>query len=713
MEKKEEKIIELVKKGYSFNKIANELGEDYKELLKIKQDMMKSGKLTEEDIKNGKKADKISNLKENKVVQKIFEYKRQGLSSIEIESKPEINVSKSTINNYVNEGIKYNLITQEEIDKVRHERERKRRIEDPVTVEILKGLKNGETYKSISRRVPMTDCQIKNVTVWLIEEKVITQEEIDSAKINPKKKPKPKENNTEVLEEQQIIDYLTLGYDNYDIRYRHPKLNNEVFLNMLDKILEERKITKEEIKQYRQEKREKDKIEILKMLKKGISKKDIAKKLSITEMKMVPYIREIKEEQNINDDDIQKWKDKLETSMKNKRKAVFEALKLGLSVQETIDRYPEQHFEKYSVIEIRKNFIKEGKISKEKIKEYKKIKEKNKNSHNNLTELENEVFKYLKQGLNINEIVEKTGKSKSYMFEIIDKIRKKGKITNQQIKQYRAIRKKLQNENITLKSKEKRKTKNNEKIEKDFSKNELETLEKKMKNAEISYKDIVNYSKLCIMSGQHGKALSMIRNLENYKIKSLSEENLENLSKIKKYLENVEKVNESVQIIKNGNSNAEVINEVTGLPEEYINILKIRLTKRKAHLLNINNREKIISLLLQFKNLKELYKKLKMSDLEIQDIENQALYRNKKLHSKKQSFEVETKQDSLTRIIVLYTKLGEDKQNISNLLEIQEQEIEDILNKALKAGMIKENELQGINILDFNMGNEQLDFKEK
>ncbi len=686
----EEKIIELVKKGYSFNKIANEIGKEYKELLKIKQDMMKKGKLTEEDIKDGKRAEKIRNLKEDKTVQKIFEYKRQGLSSIEIESKPEINVSKSTINNYVNEGIKYNLITQEEIDKVRHERERKRRIEDPVTVEILKGLKNGETYKSISRRVPMTDCQIKNVTVWLIEEKVITQEEIDSAKINPKKKPKPKENNTEVLEEQQIIDYLTLGYDNYDIRYRHPKLNNEVFLNMLDKILEEKKITKEEIKQYRQEKREKDKIEILKMLKKGITKKDIAKKLSITETKMVPYIREIKEEQNINDNDIQKWKDKLETSTKNKRKAVFEALKLGLSVQETIDRYPEQHFEKYSVTEIRKNFIKEGKISKEKIKEYKKIKEKNENLYNNLTELEKEVFKYLKQGFNINEIVEKTGKSKSYMFEIIDKIRKKGKITNQQIKQYRAIRKKLQN-----------------------LKKELETLEKRMKNAEINYKDIVNYCKLCIMSGQNEKALSMIRNIENYKIKSLSEEKPENLSKIKKYLENVEKVNKSVQIIKNGNNNAEVINEVTGLPEEYINILKIRLTKRNAHLLNINNREKIISLLLQFKNLKELYKKLKMSDLEIQDIENQALYRNKKLHSKKQSFEVETKQDSLTRIIVLYTKLGEDKQNISNLLEIQEKEIEDILNKALKAGMIKENELQGINILDFNMGNEQLDFKEK
>ena len=686
----EEKIIELVKKGYSFNKIANEIGKEYKELLKIKQDMMKKGKLTEEDIKDGKRAEKIRNLKEDKTVQKIFEYKRQGLSSIEIESKPEINVSKSTINNYVNEGIKYNLITQEEIDKVRHERERKTRIEDPVTVEILKGLKNGETYKSISRRVPMTDCQIKNVTVWLIEEKVITQEEIDSAKINPEKKPKTKENNTEVLEEQQIIDYLTLGYDNYDIRYRHPKLNNEVFLNMLDKILEEKKITKEEIKQYRQEKREKDKIEILKMLKKGITKKDIAKKLSITETKMVPYIREIKEEQNINDDDIQKWKDKLETSTKNKRKAVFEALKLGLSVQETIDRYPEQHFEKYSVTEIRKNFINEGKISKEKIKEYKKIKEKNENLYNNLTELEKEVFKYLKQGFNINEIVEKTGKSKSYMFEIIDKIRKKGKKTNQQIKQYRAIRKKLQN-----------------------SKKELETLEKKMKNAEISYKDIVNYSKLCIMSGQNEKALSMIRNIENYKIKSLSEEKLENLSKIKKYLEYVEKVNKSVQIIKKGNNNAEVINEVTGLPEEYINILKIRLTKRNAHLLNINNREKIISLLLQFKNLKELYKKMKMSDLEIQDIENQALYRNKKLHSKKQSFEVETKQDSLTRIIVLYTKLGEDKQSISNLLEIQEKEIEDILNKALKAGMIKENELQGINILDFNMGNEQLDFKEK
>ena len=62
MSEKEDNIIKLLKKGYSFNKIATELKIDYKEILKIKKDMIETGKLTEQDIKDWKQAEKYETL---------------------------------------------------------------------------------------------------------------------------------------------------------------------------------------------------------------------------------------------------------------------------------------------------------------------------------------------------------------------------------------------------------------------------------------------------------------------------------------------------------------------------------------------------------------------------------------------------------------------------------------------------------------------------
>ena len=70
-------------------------------------------------------------------------------------------------------------------------------------------------------------------------------------------------------------------------------------------------------------------------------------------------------------------------------------------------------------------------------------------------------------------------------------------------------------------------------------------------------------------------------------------------------------------------------------------------------------------------------------------------------------------EDSLTRIVVLYTKLGKNKEDISEILGMKENEIESILNNALETGMIKNNELQGVNLLDAEIENKQLDFEEK
>ena len=652
MSEKEDNIIKLLKKGYSFNKIATELKIDYKEILKIKKDMIETGKLTEQDIKDWKQAEKIESLKNNVIAQKIFEYKKQGLSSEEISKKPGINLSRSSVDNYLEEGIKFKLITQEEINNAKYEKVKNRRMQDPLTIKIIEGLKRGETYKEISRNIPISDSQIKNITQWLIEEKVITQKQIDEAKEKYKNEPKQKENNTEILEEQQIIDYLTLGYDNFDIRMRHPKLDNEVFLSMQNELIENKKITRKEIKKYRQKRKEKDKTEIVKMLKKGITQKDIAKELLITDVRMQTYLKEIRKEQNISKEDIKKWKDNLEDSMKNKKIAVLEGTRLGWSVQEIVDKNPELNLTYANVVDIRKVLVKEKTLAKGKIQEYKKNKKQNEEIYHELNELEKNVLAYLKKGLQAREIVEKTNKSRGYIFEIIARLKKRGNITEQEIKKCREQR----------------------------------------KNKKLSIK---------------------IKDKNHFKTGTFSKLDEKNMEKLKTYFNNAEKIKRAMQIIKNGNNNTEIINEVTGLPKEYIDILKIKLNQKDVKFLNINKREKIIGLLLQYKNLKELYQKLQMTDLEIRDIEEQTVYRNKKLHTKKINNEIEIKQDSLTRIVVLYTKLGKNKEDISEILGMKENEIESILNNALETGMIKNNELQGVNLLDAEIENKQLDFEEK
>ena len=338
--------------------------------------------------------------------------------------------------------------------------------------------------------------------------------------------------------------------------------------------------------------------------------------------------------------------------MKNKKIAVLEGTRLGWSVQEIVDKNPELNLTYANVVDIRKVLVKEKTLAKGKIQEYKKNKKQNEEIYHELNELEKNVLAYLKKGLQAREIVEKTNKSRGYIFEIIARLKKRGNITEQEIKKCREQR----------------------------------------KNKKSSIK---------------------IKDKNHFKTGTFSKLDEKNMEKLKTYFNNAEKIKMAMQIIKNGNNNTEIINEVTGLPKEYIDILKIKLNQKDVKFLNINKREKIIGLLLQYKNLKELYQKLQMTDLEIRDIEEQTVYRNKKLHTKKINNEIEIKQDSLTRIVVLYTKLGKNKEDISEILGMKENEIESILNNALETGMIKNNELQGVNLLDAEIENKQLDFEEK
>ena len=90
-------------------------------------------------------------------------------------------------------------------------------------------------------------------------------------------------------------------------------------------------------------------------------------------------------------------------------------------------------------------------------------------------------------------------------------------------------------------------------------------------------------------------------------------------------------------------------------------------------------------------------KKLGISDFEMEDIKQQAKYREKalnKIDSKNQ-----IKQDTYTRMILMFTKLGVSKNDISSALKISPEQVNESIKLGIESGLIKQNQINGIDIL--------------
>lgn len=121
----------------------------------------------------------------------------------------------------------------------------------------------------------------------------------------------------------------------------------------------------------------------------------------------------------------------------------------------------------------------------------------------------------------------------------------------------------------------------------------------------------------------------------------------------------------------------------------------------QTKLLRVSKREEVVKLLLKDKNSKLLQQKYGISDFEMEDIEEQVRYR--RIKPNKRDRQAQAKQDTILRTIVLCTKLGQNPEQIAKLLDKKTEEIQNYLKIALEAGLIKKNELQGIDILSFQI----------
>lgn len=633
MEQIEEDVLELVKEGYSFKKISKELNMKEKEVLTLKNKMLETGKLTKQDIEEGKCNLKRKRLEENENVNLILKYKRQGISDNQISRRTDLKMTQSQISDYVRRCVKLGLITDEEIEIAREQRNKENKEKDPNRIRILEGLRRGEIDTVIAKDTNISYAQVKNIRIELINEGIITQEEIDIAR---EKLTENKKNEKVFIEidKEVLINHLILGYDIYDTRYKVGNVDPDLYARLIKELIKEKRITKEEINKYRLKREEEYKKRILSYLKGGMSQRKIAEIMRFSLDRTQTYIKKLKEEMNISDEQIKEWKSIKADSVNKKRTAVLGEVTKGLSRREIIEAYPEQNLTDSDVKNYIRKLKEEGTITEEEVIKYRKLR----NEQNKILSFnEKTVLRCLKSGHSTNEISKIIKKSTSYTFALIRNIKNRGYITDEQIRrarEERANKKELSNFTI-IKSKIERIIRLDIKFTKDeedkikeyifmcFSvyreskapKGEIELLGKAISKVPIRYEDIVKFTELCIRSREYNIAYRIIRDRKTLKLTTSIPKMEEKLIELENNLMNACKVQSAIQMINKGNTNTGAISEVTGLSNDKINILKIRLSKKDIKFLSISNRERVIQSLIQNKCLEKFYREREMSVL--------------------------------------------------------------------------------------------------
>lgn len=220
--------------------------------------------------------------------------------------------------------------------------------------------------------------------------------------------------------------------------------------------------------------------------------------------------------------------------------------------------------------------------------------------------------------------------------------------------------------------------------------------------------DIIEVINQYISEKEYEKELKLIRarhQLDNITISKDMEEKLKNLEIS---LVRACKTETAIKMLSAGNDNITAISELTELSKEAVAILKMKLNKshKKIKFVSLNTREMAINEFLRYKSAYEIQQQFGIGDVEIIDIEEQARYR-KLYKAKKQDFQVKQKQDSITRIIVLATKLGIKENAIAKVLKLDTETVKDYLNNAVEADLIKKSELKGISILDYGFSSNE------
>ena len=342
---------------------------------------------------------------------------KQGQTFTEIAN--HIGISNSMVSAYKRELVAKGAITEEEIEIAKAERKQREKEENPDRKKVLQGLKQGKTYRDISRGVSFSEARVSQVAKELIQEGKITQDEIDKAASENDKKAKLEMRIMQLVNEgkkyREIEEIVGYGYGTIrpiiqkleregKVKYKKARrnegrelqteiddelieeclkflliglppesiqknLNIEVgiFKEVKKRLIADGKITPAIISEKRAEKKAKDKERVYVLLLRGYSHREIMSDLKYVALGYVQeLIRSLKAEGRITDKQIEEAK--FESNEREIREYILKGLREGYTQQEIADKDETGYLSREKVKWYKDKMVAEGLITEEEIR---------------------------------------------------------------------------------------------------------------------------------------------------------------------------------------------------------------------------------------------------------------------------------------------------------------------------------------------------------
>ena len=371
-------------------------------------------------------------------MQNLMKYVRAGLSQRDIAQL--LNISQTTVRYYIGELKKYGFITQEEIDKAKEKYNQEIKYDNIKREKVLEELKKGRLKVDFAPELGLTVTGVTYIQKSLIEEGRITQSEINEAVENKGKKRQTK---------NRIIELLKQGYM-YEEVSEIVDFSKEYVRRIKNEAVSQGKFTEEEYQNAIKDRQEQLKNEsqkpkcedmqleqqILELTKKGKNIYFVSRKVGERRAKIQEVIKRLIKEGKITQTEINEASEKEERELERK---VLIGLRRGYSQREIVEMFEEGEYS-IDVIQNRITKLKErGDITEEEIIRYKYEAEQGEKK------LQEFVLRGIKQGLSRAAMAEldETGYfSEAKIRRAIDKMKKQGILTEEDIQKSRKIRKK-------------------------------------------------------------------------------------------------------------------------------------------------------------------------------------------------------------------------------------------------------------------------------
>ena len=303
-----QKILEGLKEGKNIRQIANGVSVKECRVSQIIRELIKEGKITQEEIDETRK--RLDTSEEEKEI--VYEFLMKKISMKEISRITGYNYEK------VRE-IKRTLAREGKIDSGKYipeiiPKDSGDDIDEDLKQSIIELYLQGYTSLIICKKLNISSLvEFNRIREVLLKEGKITKEQIATAR-----KEKAKQ------DEETVYRLLLKGYTQGDITREVEDMSIDKINRIRVKLEAEGRITKEDIERYKFENNEKKILEyVLRMLKQGYSHSEIAENDPngyLTHSNIWRYKKKLVEEGLITDEEIEKAKEKVKRRKAKKRK---------------------------------------------------------------------------------------------------------------------------------------------------------------------------------------------------------------------------------------------------------------------------------------------------------------------------------------------------------------------------------------------------------